>query len=64
MKSYYLISSILFLIVAIVHLGIAVLGIELTLGVYIIPDWMSVVAAALTAYLAIRGFSALGNMRK
>lgn len=62
MKTYYLIASSLFLMVSIIHIGIATLGLELSVGEYVVPPTMSVIASALTAYLAIRGYSALGHM--
>ena len=56
-KTYYISSSILFMIVAIAHAVRAIAGWELIIEGTTIPLWMSWVAVVLTGYLAIRGFS-------
>lgn len=56
-KEYYVVSSSLFLIVAVAHLMRAVYGLEASVAGVSIPIWFSWAAAVIVGYLAVRGFS-------
>ena len=57
-KWYFTVSSIIFTVVAIAHLGRIILMLEATFAGVAIPLWVSGVAVLLTGYLATRGFMA------
>ncbi len=53
MKPFTLVSSIVFVLVAIAHLLRVIFGWTVTIGSYQIPSWMSVVACVAAAVLAV-----------
>jgi len=55
-KSYFKFSSLLFLIIAIVHLARLIYGWEVVLGETMIPVWASWVAVIVGAYMAWQGY--------
>ncbi len=55
-KWYFTITSIVFAVVAIAHLGRIILMLDATIAGYAIPLWVSGVAVIITGYLATRGF--------
>ena len=55
-KWYFTISSIIFAVVAIAHLGRIVLMLEASIAGYSIPLWVSGAAVMIAGYLAARGF--------
>ena len=57
-KQYYTVTSIIFTVIAIAHLGRIVFMLDTTVGGYEIPFWASGVAVILAGYLATRGFIA------
>ena len=57
-KQYYTVTSIIFTVIAIAHLGRIVFMLDATVGGYEIPFWASGVAVILAGYLATRGFIA------
>lgn len=56
-KIYYTSSSILFSVIAIVHLVRIVHEWEAVVSGAVIPMWVSWVAVLIAGYLAVRGFS-------
>ncbi len=55
-KWYFTITSIIFTVVAMSHLGIIILALDATIAGYVIPLWVSGVAVLIAGYLAVRGF--------
>ncbi len=59
-RSYFLITSLVFLLAGVLHGYRAFTGLELTLGDWLIPIWVSSLAALVLFLLA---FSGLKNLR-
>lgn len=57
-KWYFTVSSIVFSIVGIAHLGRIILMLDATVAGYVVPLWVSGAAVVLAGYLATRGFMA------
>jgi len=55
-KWYFTVSSIIFTVVAIAHLGRILLVLPANVAGYDIPLWVSGAAVLLAGYLATRGF--------
>jgi hypothetical protein len=63
-KTYYTVTSVIFLVIGILH-GVRVLmGWPAMVGDFDIPLWMSGVASAAALYLAFRGFGAINNKKR
>ncbi len=54
-KSFCLLSGMLFIIVAVVHLARLVLGWPLLIGAMFVPMWVSVVGLIVTGALGVYG---------
>ena len=57
-KWYFTVSSIIFTVIAIAHLGRIIMMLETTFAGFAVPLWVSGVAVVLAGYLATRGFMA------
>ena len=57
-KWYFTTSAIIFTVVAISHLGIIILELPASIGVYEVPLWFNGAAVVIAGYLATRGFQA------
>jgi hypothetical protein len=55
-KTFTLIASVIFLIIALGHLSRLVFKWSALLGGWAVPSWVSWVAALVFAYLALEGF--------
>ena len=55
-KTFSVVASVIFLIIAIGHLSRLVFKVSVLLGVWAVPSWASWVAALVFAYLALEGF--------
>lgn len=55
-QKYYLITAIVFTIIAVVHLIRGFAGWEANMGGVDIPLWVSWVAVVIAGYLAVRGY--------
>ena len=55
-KAYWIVSSLLFLMVAILHGLRVLLDLDLVLDGWFVPMWVSGLVAALTFVLAVHGF--------
>jgi hypothetical protein len=55
-KWYFTVSSIIFTVVAVSHLGRIILMLEASVAGYSIPLWVSGAAVIIAGYLATRGF--------
>jgi hypothetical protein len=56
-QTYYTVVSIIFLIVATLHVVRALMGWEAIIAGVSVPVWCSWVGAVLAGYLAVRGFT-------
>lgn len=56
---YFLLSAIVFTFAGLLHGVRAALGWELTIGDYLVPNWVSAVTFIITAFLAYSGFKKL-----
>jgi len=56
-KNYYQTTSLIFLIVAVLHAMRLLYGWEATIGSVTVPLWASAVAVLLAGYLSYRGFT-------
>ncbi|HEU0085455.1 MAG TPA: hypothetical protein VFQ59_00655 [Candidatus Paceibacterota bacterium] len=61
-KTYYYTVSVIFSIIALLHLLRALYGWETEVAGVIIPIWFSWVAVALAGYLAFRGFVSIKKL--
>ena len=57
-KWFFTISSIVFTVIAIAHVARIVFDLDVSISGFVIPLWMSGVAAIVSGYLAARGFIA------
>jgi len=57
-KWYFTVSSIIFTVIAIAHLGRILLALPANIASYDVPLWVSAVAVMIAGYLATRGFMA------
>jgi len=55
-KKYFIVSAFLFLLIAVGHLFRLVNSLDLKLGGYIIPAWVSLIIVVLASFMAYRGF--------
>jgi hypothetical protein len=55
-KTFTLIASVIFLVIALGHLSRLVFKVSVLLGGWAVPSWVSWVAALVCAYLALEGF--------
>jgi hypothetical protein len=55
-KTFTLIASVMFLVIALGHLSRLVFKVSVLLGGWAVPSWVSWVAALVFAYLALEGF--------
>ena len=55
-KAYYLSVSVIFAIIAVLHLARALYGWEAVIGGVSIPVWVSWAAVVIAGYLAVRGW--------
>jgi len=55
-KTYFKVTSLIFLIIAVLHLLRAVYGWEAVINGYTIPVWASWVAVLVAGFLAFRGY--------
>jgi hypothetical protein len=55
-KTFSLVASAIFLVIALGHLSRLVFKVSLLLGGWAVPSWISWVAALVFAYLALEGF--------
>jgi hypothetical protein len=55
-KTFTLIASVFFLVIALGHLSRLVFKVSVLLGGWAVPSWVSWVAALVFAYLALEGF--------
>jgi hypothetical protein len=56
-KTYLIVSSVIFALMAVMHLMRLVLGWSVVLGMTSVPLWASLLAVLVTVSLAIWGFS-------
>ena len=61
-KTYFLITSVIFLIIAVLHVMRIVLGWPAAIGGWEVPFWLSWVAVILAGYLAYIGFKFSGKL--
>lgn len=54
-KNYHLVSGIVFLVIAVLHLARIVYGWEASIGGWLVPLWLSWVALVISSYLAYSG---------
>jgi len=59
-KHYYYITSIIFLIVGVIHLARIITGFEILIFGYLYPMWLSVLEMVIAFYFVVLGFR-LGN---
>ena len=57
MRTYLIVSALIFTVVAVVHLMRVMQGWMLQLGTFTVPIWMSVLALLLSGVIAFWGFS-------
>ena len=62
-KTFCLITGILFLIGGLIHLARALLGVHITIGTTVIPNWVSMLVAIGCGYLAYEGFKVAKTLR-
>jgi hypothetical protein len=55
-KTFILIASVIFLVIALGHLSRLVFKVSVLLGGWAVPSWVSWVATLVFAYLALEGF--------
>jgi tetrahydromethanopterin S-methyltransferase subunit C len=55
-KWYFTISSIIFAVIAVAHLGRIILMLDASIVGYMIPLWVSGASVIIAGYLAVRGF--------
>jgi hypothetical protein len=55
-KTFSLVASVIFLLIALGHLSRLVFKVSALLGGWAVPSWVSWVAALVFAYLAYQGF--------
>jgi hypothetical protein len=55
-KTFPLVASVIFLIIALGHLSRLVFKVSVLFGGWVVPSWVSWVAALVFAYLALEGF--------
>ena len=55
-KTFSLVASVIFLLVALGHLSRLVFKVSVLLAGWAVPSWVSWVAALVFAYLALEGF--------
>jgi len=54
-KSFMSVASLIFAIVAVMHILRLINGWEIMIGDFMVPTWASVVAAIAAGYLAVQG---------
>jgi hypothetical protein len=54
-KTFSLVASMIFLLIALGHLSRLVFKVSVLLGGWVVPPWVSWVAALVFAYLALEG---------
>ena len=59
-KHYFYITSIIFLIVGVIHLARIITGFEILIFGYLYPMWLSVLEMVIAFYFVVLGFR-LGN---
>ncbi len=59
-RTYFSVTAIIFLIIAVLHLTRAFTGWEASIGGWTVPQWVSWVALLVSGFLAYSGF----NLRK
>lgn len=56
-KTYFAVTTLIFLIIALLHLMRIFTGVEASIGGWIIPQWMSWAAFVFFSFLAYSSFS-------
>lgn len=54
-RTYGLITGLIFLLIALLHLGRLIFGWEAIIGGWAVPTWISVIALLVAAYLGYEG---------
>lgn len=63
-KNYLLVTSVIFLIIFVLHGARIFLGWEAMIGGWEVPMWLSWIAVVATGFLAYSGFTAGGFFKK
>mgnify|MGYP001616067802 CR=1 FL=1 len=56
-KTYFIVTTLVFVIVAVLHLTRIFLGWEASMGGWTVPQWVSWIALAGSSFLAYSGFN-------